>query len=568
MATLKLQQFWRGFGVACLCCAFVVALGLAPSAHAQAPAVDKTPAIKPATLKPKISLSNGTTHAATIRNGAGKNVEVAPKKGLSVTTSKFPYTVTYWSGKGATGWKTLAITKAGTYGFQYTDGEFFLQPVTATASKISLSNPGTHDATIRNSAGKNVVIAANKGMSITTSKFPYTVTYWSGTAAVGWKTANIAKAGSYGFQYANGQFSLVPKAVGRTVASTPRPAAKVATGKTSSTRSGGSTGSTRTPSRSGNSGRTVARQPAGGGSRSGGSRPSGSSSSSSGGGSRAGNAGGNRIANGGTRRDRFAGVDSKLSPESKKLVDNAREATKVHESAQKMLLEAKLDQKESDITEMKAEKALKEAEERLANGMGTQEEVDEAKKLHEEAMANADAALKNAQEAEDHAKEMQEHKDETTKVALDDMKAQGIPVEDEDAGTAKATAADDDAEMAEKDAELAETDAEIAETDAEMAEIDAEIAETDAEIAETDAEMAEIDAEIAETDAEIAETDAAMAEEDAAMEDEDAAMEDEDAAMEGEGGVGSDDGVGGDDGETSDGGDDGASGGDDGGSDE
>lgn len=166
----------------------------------------------------KIRLANTSDQAATIRDRTGKNVVIAPKSAANISVSKLPYTVTYWSGNPAVSWKTLSITRSGQYNFQYTGNQFAL-----TSSRISISNPGTQAATVRSAAGKNIELAPNKSLSISATKYPYKLTYWSGKASVGWKTASIAQPGQYGMTFQGGEFSLAQRQ--------PNPAARAVAGK-------------------------------------------------------------------------------------------------------------------------------------------------------------------------------------------------------------------------------------------------------------------------------------------------------------------------------------------------
>lgn len=154
----------------------------------------------------KIRLANSSDQAATIRDRSGKNVVIAPKSAANISVSKLPYTVTYWSGNPAVSWKTLSITRSGQYNFQYTGNQFSL-----TSSRISISNPGKQAATVRSAAGKNIDLAPNKSLSISATKYPYSLTYWSGKPSVGWKTVSIAQPGQYGMTFQGGEFVLAQR---------------------------------------------------------------------------------------------------------------------------------------------------------------------------------------------------------------------------------------------------------------------------------------------------------------------------------------------------------------------
>ncbi len=174
----------------------------------------------------KIRLANTSDQAATIRDRTGKNVVIAPKSAANISVSKLPYTVTYWSGNPAVSWKTLSITRSGQYNFQYTGNQFAL-----TSSRISISNPGTQAATVRSAAGKNIELAPNKSLSISATKYPYNLTYWSGKPSVGWKTVSIAQPGQYGMTFQGGEFSLAQRQ--------PNPAARAVAGKNGRAAGGG-----------------------------------------------------------------------------------------------------------------------------------------------------------------------------------------------------------------------------------------------------------------------------------------------------------------------------------------
>lgn len=107
---------------------------------------------------------NGTTSAGKATPAAapekqgGRSIEIPSKKRKSIATSKFPYTLEYWTGDPKLGWKSVTLKEPGNYGFQFTKGRYVVTAGTPSdppaegeppaKPKISLANRGAHPVTI------------------------------------------------------------------------------------------------------------------------------------------------------------------------------------------------------------------------------------------------------------------------------------------------------------------------------------------------------------------------------------------------------------------------------------
>jgi hypothetical protein len=90
--------------------------------------------------RPTVWLFNPGSSLVTIRNLAGKHLEIPARKSMSIIPQAFPFELTYWSRDQVLVWKTVKIARAGQYAFdQLEDGQFTLIEVRQAARRGTTS---------------------------------------------------------------------------------------------------------------------------------------------------------------------------------------------------------------------------------------------------------------------------------------------------------------------------------------------------------------------------------------------------------------------------------------------